>query len=156
MHNPKCLLSWLQLALLVSSGLGLTINHSMFVCTRVNEPLMTSVAGNLKNAIMTVVGALAFPDFKFSPPNVAGLALSMAGAIWYAMRSALKASAKSFNGSSSSNLMQQLPSFGMGGMARFKSSRSGSFNDDELLLPKEGQNGAGVLGPARLAKVEAK
>ena len=28
--------------------LGLSINHSTFVCTRYNEPLMTSVAGNLK------------------------------------------------------------------------------------------------------------
>jgi hypothetical protein len=34
-----------QLVLLASSALGLTINHSTFVCTRVNEPLMTSVAG---------------------------------------------------------------------------------------------------------------
>ncbi len=36
-----------QLVLLASSALGLTINHSTFVCTRVNEPLMTSVAGGL-------------------------------------------------------------------------------------------------------------
>jgi hypothetical protein len=35
----------LQLMLFVASALGLTINHSTFVCTRVNEPLMTSVAG---------------------------------------------------------------------------------------------------------------
>lgn len=34
-----------QLVLLLASALGLTINHSTFVCTRVNEPLMTSVAG---------------------------------------------------------------------------------------------------------------
>lgn len=34
-----------QLVLLLASALGLSINHSTFVCTRVNEPLMTSVAG---------------------------------------------------------------------------------------------------------------
>jgi len=34
-----------QLVLLLASALGLTINHSTFVCTRINEPLMTSVAG---------------------------------------------------------------------------------------------------------------
>lgn len=34
-----------QMVLLLASALGLTINHSTFVCTRVNEPLMTSVAG---------------------------------------------------------------------------------------------------------------
>ena len=44
-----------QLVLLASSALGLTINHSTFVCTRVNEPLMTSVAGGrlpLRKALM--------------------------------------------------------------------------------------------------------
>lgn len=35
----------MQLVLLLGSALGLSINHSTFVCTRVNEPLMTSVAG---------------------------------------------------------------------------------------------------------------
>ena len=47
-------------------------------------------AGNLKNAIMTIVGAFAFADFVFEPWNVAGLTISMAGAVWYATRSALK------------------------------------------------------------------
>ena len=40
LFNPQ-----FQLVLLLASALGLTINHSTFVCTRVNEPLMTSVAG---------------------------------------------------------------------------------------------------------------
>eukprot|EP00887_Chlorella_sp_A99_P000588 scaffold17.g588.t1 len=97
-----------QLVLLLASALGLSINHSTFVCTRVNEPLMTSVAGNMKNAAMTIVGALAFSDFMFEPWNAAGLALSMVGAVWYAMRSALKARQKSAKDS----LLQQLPSIG--------------------------------------------
>ena len=42
----------LQLVLASSAVLGLTINHSTFLCTQVNEPLMTSVAGNLKNVLM--------------------------------------------------------------------------------------------------------
>ena len=42
----------LQLVLAASAVLGLTINHSTFLCTQVNEPLMTSVAGNLKNVLM--------------------------------------------------------------------------------------------------------
>lgn len=60
------------------------------MCTRYNEPLMTSVAGNLKNVVGTVLGALAFPDFQFEPLNVLGLLMSMVGAIWYATKSALK------------------------------------------------------------------
>ncbi len=51
---------------------------------------MTSTAGNLKNVIMTVVGAFAFGDFRFSVWNSVGLGLSMVGAIWYAAKSAMK------------------------------------------------------------------
>jgi hypothetical protein len=39
---------------------------------------------------MTIVGAFAFGDFIFEPWNATGLAVSMAGAVWYAMRSALR------------------------------------------------------------------
>jgi hypothetical protein len=39
---------------------------------------------------MTIVGAFAFGDFIFEPWNAAGLTVSMLGAVWYAMRSALR------------------------------------------------------------------
>ena len=39
---------------------------------------------------MTVVGAFAFPDFRFQPFNAVGLAISMAGAIYYATKSAMR------------------------------------------------------------------
>jgi len=55
-------------------------------------PLSLTLTGNLKNAIMTIVGAFAFGDFIFEPLNASGLAVSMAGAVWYAMRSALRVS----------------------------------------------------------------
>lgn len=73
----------------MSCMLGLTINHSTFVCTRYNDPLTTSVAGNLKNVLMTFIGAL-FSDFRYHPWNAVGLAISMAGAVWYATKSALR------------------------------------------------------------------
>lgn len=97
-----------QLILLLGSALGMSINHSTFVCTRVNEPLMTSVAGNLKNAIMTIVGAFAFGDFVFQFSNALGLAVSMTGAMWYATRSALQARRKSVKDA----LLQQTPVIG--------------------------------------------
>lgn len=87
------------MVLFFASALGLSINHSTFVCTRINEPLMTSVAGNLKNAIMTVVGAIVFSDYIFDIGNAVGLGLSMGGAIWYATRSALKARQNSIKNS---------------------------------------------------------
>lgn len=110
-HMAEYPLLWhrtFQLVLLASSALGLTINHSTFVCTRINEPLMTSVAGNLKNAIMTIVGAFAFGDFIFEPWNAAGLTVSMLGAVWYAMRSALRARQKSIK----DRILQQVPVIG--------------------------------------------
>ena len=76
--------------MILSCILGLTVSHSTFVCTRVNDPIMTSTAGNLKNVIMTIAGAFAFGDFRFSVWNSLGLGLSMIGAIWYAAKSAMK------------------------------------------------------------------
>lgn len=60
--------------------------------TSMHHRICVPAAGNLKNAIMTIVGAFAFGDFIFEPWNAAGLAVSMAGAVWYAMRSALRVS----------------------------------------------------------------
>ena len=71
--------------------LGLTINHSTFICTRYNDPLTTSVAGSVKNIIMTCIGAVSFGDFIYAKWNVVGLGVSMAGAVWYATRAAMKA-----------------------------------------------------------------
>ena len=86
---------------------------------------MTSVAGNLKNAVMTVVGALAFSDFIFEPANAAGLCLSMTGAIWYATRSALRARQKSIKGS----VLQQQPIIGRD---RLRKLSGGGSIDDRL------------------------
>lgn len=77
---------------MLSCALGLTINHSTFVCTRYNDPLTTSVAGNLKNVLMTAVGVFAFGDFLYHRWNTIGICISMAGAIWYATRAALRVS----------------------------------------------------------------
>jgi len=82
--------------LMLSCALGLTINHSTFVCTRYNDPLTTSVAGNLKNVLMTAVGVFAFGDFLYHRWNTMGICISMGGAIWYATRAALRARKKSF------------------------------------------------------------
>ena len=81
-----------QVSMVLSCILGLTVSHSTFVCTRINDPIMTSTAGNLKNVIMTIVGAFAFGDFRLSVWNSVGLSMSMVGAIWYAAKSAMKVS----------------------------------------------------------------
>jgi hypothetical protein len=86
---------------------------------------MTSVAGNLKNAVMTIVGAFAFPDYIFDYANAAGLALSMTGAVWYATRSALRARQKTIKDS----LLQQTPVFGRDRRTRL--SNGGSMDERE-------------------------
>lgn len=119
-----------QLVLFLASALGLSINHSTFVCTRINEPLMTSVAGNLKNAVMTIVGALAFPDFIFDPANASGLALSMTGAVWYATRSALKVRQKTIKDS----LLQQAPVIGRDRLRKLSGGGSMDGGESQSLL----------------------
>ena len=77
--------TWLfMLTAVAAVCLGLTISHSTYVCTRVNEPLTTSVAGNFKNVVMTGVGMLAFGDYQFEWRNTLGILISMGGAVWYA------------------------------------------------------------------------
>jgi solute carrier family 35 len=71
--------------------MGLTISHSTYVCTRLNEPLTTSVAGSFKNILMTVIGMMAFGDYVFEWMNMTGIGVSMLGAIWYAWYGATKA-----------------------------------------------------------------
>jgi solute carrier family 35 protein len=128
--------------LFLASALGLSINHSTFLCTRVNEPLMTSVAGNLKNFVMTIVGALAFPDFAFDPMNALGLGMSMAGAIFYATRSALRARG---NSRAKESLVGQLPVIGKDRLRKL-SGASGSMSDLAGLLAGNDRGGSGGRG----------
>ena len=46
--KPASLLLRTQVTLAASCLLGLSINHSTFVCTRYNDALTTSVAGSIK------------------------------------------------------------------------------------------------------------
>lgn len=79
-----------RVTLAASCMLGLAVNHSTFVCTRATSPLTTSVTGSFKNVLMTLVGMIAFGDFKFKVANLLGIAVSMLGGIWYATYQSLK------------------------------------------------------------------
>lgn len=123
--------------LFLASALGLTINHSTFLCTRVNEPLMTSTCGNIKNGAMTIIGAIAFPDFIFEPMNAMGLGMSMTGAIFYATRSALRARG---NSRARESLIGSLPVIGKDRLRKL-SGTSGSMSDLASLLGSERDRG---------------
>ena len=64
-----------------------TCNWSILAQTVTTLALLTQC---LDLSAQTIVGAIAFPDFLYSFPNVTGLTLSMVGAVWYAWQSALR------------------------------------------------------------------
>mmetsp|Transcript_9728 Transcript_9728/g.59069 ORF Transcript_9728/g.59069 Transcript_9728/m.59069 type:complete len:284 (+) Transcript_9728:196-1047(+) len=86
-HEAMAYPYWGSLAFLTSlfssTCLGLAVGHAMFLCTRVNEPLTTTVTGSIKNLLATVLGAVAFGDYIFNTANAAGLAVSAVGSLWY-------------------------------------------------------------------------
>jgi solute carrier family 35 len=75
-------------AISAAVGLGLSVGHSQYLCTRVNDPLTTSVSGSLKNILMTGIGIFAFGDYVYDVTNVVGICISMVGGIWYALYTA--------------------------------------------------------------------
>nr|WOE55172.1 PhM00038.1 [Neoporphyra haitanensis] len=62
-----------------SSALATVLNFSVFFCTSVNSPLATTVTGQIKDVVTISVGSFAFGDVTLTPPNVAGLTLSLVG-----------------------------------------------------------------------------
>ena len=67
-----------------SCFVGVLVMHAAFLLTRTTSALTTSVAGTVKSIAISLMGALAFSDYQYSLPNLAGLLISMGGAIWYA------------------------------------------------------------------------
>eukprot|EP01138_Halocafeteria_seosinensis_P011733 gb/GECG01011991.1/.p1 GENE.gb/GECG01011991.1/~~gb/GECG01011991.1/.p1 ORF type:complete len:356 (+),score=32.42 gb/GECG01011991.1/:1-1068(+) len=72
--NPAFLAS-----LFLSSVLGILMTYMVLLCISVNSPLVTSITGNVKDVVSTVLGALFF-GFHATVMNLAGLAISFFGA----------------------------------------------------------------------------
>mmetsp|Transcript_18405 Transcript_18405/g.50763 ORF Transcript_18405/g.50763 Transcript_18405/m.50763 type:complete len:406 (+) Transcript_18405:208-1425(+) len=70
----------LQWVLGLSCLLTAVYQLAQLVCTTRNSPLATSVAGNFKDLVGSVVGAVLFDDFVATGPSLAGLSLSLTGA----------------------------------------------------------------------------
>ena len=71
------------LALVAASVMGLLLSYSSLLCTTYNSPLTTSVTGNAKDVVLTIVGALIFPGFRATFLSVGGLCLSFLGSGLY-------------------------------------------------------------------------
>jgi len=68
----------------LSVVLGSFLNFFIFYCTSVNSPLTTSITGQAKNILTTILGVVIFHDLVIHPINIMGLCINTAGGAWYA------------------------------------------------------------------------
>jgi len=84
---PDCLFLLASLCNRIPSApLCISRHHSNFstsLCTDITTPLTTSVAGQVKNVLQTVLGFFSW-GYVFSPLNAVGLVLALMGQCWFA------------------------------------------------------------------------
>jgi solute carrier family 35 len=69
--------------LLVSASQATVLNIAIFMCTKVNSPLATTVTGQAKDLVTVSVGLFLFGDVKITMPNLFGLCLALVGSMLY-------------------------------------------------------------------------
>ena len=60
------------------------LTGALILCTQLNSALTTSVVGVLKGVFAVVLGFFFLGGAKFSALNVAGIAMTTGGGVWYA------------------------------------------------------------------------
>jgi len=80
LHNPAFLGF-----LLLSAAQATLLNIAIFLCTKINSPLATTVTGQMKDLITVTAGLFVFGDVKLNGPNLAGLGLSLVGSLLYSL-----------------------------------------------------------------------
>lgn len=73
------------LFLIISAAQATLLNIAIFLCTKINSPLATTVTGQVKDLFTVTAGLFVFGDVKLSAPNLAGLALSLFGSLLYSL-----------------------------------------------------------------------
>mgnify|MGYP005993138509 FL=1 len=68
---------------MLASCLGVVMTFAVFWCTTTNSPVVTSVAGNMKDIVSTFIGAILFPGFVSSPRTISGLLVAFSGSSLY-------------------------------------------------------------------------
>jgi len=72
-----------RLLFMLSCIMGFVFSFVVFMCTSVNSPLATSVTGNIKDCLATLLGYLFFDDVILELVNVLGILTSLTGGMVY-------------------------------------------------------------------------
>eukprot|EP00455_Lapot_gusevi_P039558 TRINITY_DN4436_c0_g1_i2.p1 TRINITY_DN4436_c0_g1~~TRINITY_DN4436_c0_g1_i2.p1 ORF type:complete len:398 (-),score=109.70 TRINITY_DN4436_c0_g1_i2:112-1212(-) len=67
----------------ISSVQAFLLNYSIFLCTKTNSALTTSVVGQIKNIATTAVGYFMFGDVSYDFFNVIGLGIGVVTSVLY-------------------------------------------------------------------------
>lgn len=71
--------------LLFSAAQATLLNIAIFLCTKLNSPLATTVTGQMKDFVTVGFGLFVFNDVKLSIPNLIGLIISLLGSVMYSL-----------------------------------------------------------------------
>jgi len=72
-----------QICFIMSSVQAFLLNYFMFLCSTINSPLTTSITGQLKNIIQTVLGLFLFGGVPITLLLSVGLTISSVAGVWY-------------------------------------------------------------------------
>ncbi|EFA77914.1 hypothetical protein PPL_08555 [Heterostelium album PN500] len=72
-----------QFCFLMSSVQAFLLNYFIFLCSTYNSPLTTSITGQIKSILQTIIGLFMFGDVVLSLVLVYGLLLSTLASFWY-------------------------------------------------------------------------
>lgn len=67
----------------MSSVQAFLLNYLIFLCSIVNSPLTTSITGQIKNILTTVMGFFLFGGMPMTIAAALGLSTSTLASIWY-------------------------------------------------------------------------
>ncbi|CAI7852729.1 unnamed protein product [Closterium sp. NIES-53] len=67
----------------VSLGVGVLLNYSLFFCTISNSALTTTIVGTLRSVLGTTIGFFVLGGVKATPLIVAGSSVNTVGGVWY-------------------------------------------------------------------------
>lgn len=71
--------------LILSAAQATLLNIAIFLCTKINSPLATTVTGQVKDIFTVTAGLFMFGGVRFSTPNLIGLGISLLGSLLYSL-----------------------------------------------------------------------